>query len=100
MHDTPQRHLFNKDVRAESHGCMRLQNPERIVLTLLQKDGNWNEARVANAIKDSYDKQIAIRNPIPVHITYFTAWVSDNGSVRYFNDLYGHDNRIASALRF
>jgi L,D-transpeptidase YcbB len=100
MHDTPQRHLFNKDVRAESHGCLRLQNPERIVLTLLQKDGNWNEARVANAIKDSYDKQIAIRNPIPVHITYFTAWVSDNGSVRYFNDLYGHDNRIASALRF
>jgi murein L,D-transpeptidase YcbB/YkuD len=99
MHDTPQKHLFAKQVRAESHGCMRIQNPDQLAAILLKHDQGWSRGRVNSALENSHDQNVALRQKIPVYVTYFTAWVNEDGSVSTFRDLYGHDARMASALR-
>ena len=98
MHDTTQKELFAKPVRAESHGCVRVQNPDELAAILLDFDQGWSAARVESAIQNGYDQHVALSRKIPVHITYFTLWVNDDGSVSTFGDLYGHDARIAAAL--
>ena len=99
MHDTTQKSLFAKTVRAESHGCMRVQNPDQLALTLLKQDQGWSAGRIASAIQGGPDQHIALRQRIPVYITYFTLWVNKDGSISTFGDLYGHDSRMAAALR-
>jgi murein L,D-transpeptidase YcbB/YkuD len=99
MHDTTQKSLFAKTVRAESHGCMRVQNPDQFALTLLKRDQGWSAARVASSIQNGYDQQIPLRQKIPVYVTYFTLWVNNDGTISTFGDLYGHDARMAAALR-
>ena len=99
MHDTTQKSLFAKTVRAESHGCMRVQNPDQLALTLLKQDQGWSAGRIASAIQGGPDQHIALRQRIPVYITYFTLWVNNDGSISTFGDLYGHDSRMAAALR-
>lgn len=98
MHDTPQKHLFTNRVRAESHGCMRVQNPDQLAAIILKHDQNWSRARTASAMNNSYDKHVRLRRTVPVHITYFTLRVNEDGSVTTFRDLYGHDRRMAAAL--
>ena len=99
MHDTTQKFLFAKDVRAESHGCMRVQNPDQLATVLLKHDQGWTQGRVASAIQGGPDQHVALEHKIPVYITYFTAWVNSNGSLSTYGDIYGHDSRMAAALR-
>jgi murein L,D-transpeptidase YcbB/YkuD len=98
MHDTTQKQLFAKAVRAESHGCVRVQNPDELATILLDYDQGWSAARVESAIRNGYDQRVTLSRKIPVHITYFTLWVNDDGSMSTFGDLYGHDARMAAAL--
>jgi murein L,D-transpeptidase YcbB/YkuD len=98
MHDTTQKQLFTKAVRAESHGCVRVQNPDELAAILLDYDQGWSAARVESAIQNGYDQHVSLSRKIPVHITYFTLWVNDDGSMSKFGDLYGHDARMAAAL--
>lgn len=100
MHDTPTKHLFAKPVRAYSHGCMRVRNPQRLAELLLAKDSGWSKGRVSKAVQSKVHRPVKLQKPIPVHVTYFTARVSEKGKVRYFGDLYGHDARMAKALKF
>jgi L,D-transpeptidase YcbB len=99
MHDTPQKFLFANEVRAESHGCMRVQNPDQLAAVLLKQDQNWSQSRTMSAVETGYDQHIALRQKIPVYITYFTLKINDDGSVSTFGDLYGHDARMAAALK-
>lgn len=99
MHDTTQKSLFAKTVRAESHGCMRVQNPDQLALTLLKQDQGWSGGRVAAAIQGGPDQHIALREKIPVYITYFTLKANADGSLSTFGDIYGHDARMAAALK-
>jgi len=99
MHDTPQKFLFAKPVRAESHGCMRVQNPDQLAAVLLKQDQGWSQARTMSAIETGYDQQVPLRQRVPVYITYFTLKVNDDGSISTYGDLYGHDARMAAALR-
>ena len=99
MHDTPQKFLFAQPVRAESHGCMRVENPDQLAAVLLKHENGWSEARTATAIEDGYDSHVALQQKIPVYITYFTVKVNDDGSLSSYGDIYGHDARMASALR-
>jgi murein L,D-transpeptidase YcbB/YkuD len=98
MHDTPLKFLFSNPTRAESHGCVRLQQPDRFALTLLGRDQNWTSAEITTAIETGHDQRVALQHKVPVHITYFTLWVNDDGSISTFHDLYGHDARMAAAL--
>jgi hypothetical protein len=98
MHDTTQKNLFAKTVRAESHGCMRVQNPEQLATILLGQDQGWSAQKVASAIGGTPDYQVPLRQKVPVYITYFTLKVNDDGSIATYRDLYGHDARMASAM--
>jgi L,D-transpeptidase YcbB len=99
MHDTPQKFYFAQAVRAESHGCMRVQNPDQLAAVLLKHDRGWSEARTEQAMEDGYDSHVALQQKIPVYITYFTLKVNDDGSLSSYGDIYGHDARMAAALR-
>ena len=98
MHDTTQKFLFAQPVRAESHGCMRVQNPDQLATLLLKHDQGWTQGRVASAIAGAGDQHVKLQQTIPVYITYFTAWVNEDGSLATFGDVYGHDARMAAAL--
>ena len=98
MHDTTQKHLFANTVRAESHGCMRVQNPNLLAQVLLKKDKNWSEARVESTFDAGGDNHIALDQKIPVYITYFTLRINDDGSFTTFNDIYRHDAKMNAAL--
>jgi L,D-transpeptidase YcbB len=98
MHDTPQRDLFEKTARAYSHGCIRVQNPGRLAEILLEEDKGWSAGHVRNLLAQGGNNEVTLTKQIPVHITYFTAMVGDDGRLQSFGDLYGHDNRVAVAL--
>jgi murein L,D-transpeptidase YcbB/YkuD len=99
LHDTPQKYLFANQVRAESHGCMRVQNADQLAAVILKHDQNWSAACTESAFDTGYDEHVALRHKVPVYITYFTYRVNTDGSVSTFNDIYGHDARMAAALR-
>ena len=98
MHDTPERSLFSRADKAFSHGCMRVHNPQKLAEVLLAEDQNWTPAQVRSAIAGSATQDVTLAKRIPVHVTYFTAIVEDDGKLRTFGDIYGHDSHIASAL--
>jgi murein L,D-transpeptidase YcbB/YkuD len=100
FHDTPQKHLFSAAVRTFSHGCMRVQNPVRLAELILARDKNMSSDRVRSLTAPAApkDNQVNLTNRIPVHITYFTASVDDDGSASYRSDIYGHEERIALGL--
>jgi len=100
MHDTPQKNLFNADVRAFSHGCMRVRHPEQLAEVVLAEDQSWPANRVAAAIAPGAapNKEINIERNIPVHITYFTAAVDADGKLKMFADIYDHESKIALGL--
>jgi murein L,D-transpeptidase YcbB/YkuD len=98
MHDTPQRELFDKTVRTFSHGCVRVQNPGRFAEVLLEEDKGWSASRVRDLMAKGGNVEVTLGKQIPVHITYFTTVASEDGQVRSFPDVYGHDRRVAAAL--
>lgn len=88
MHDTPERELFARSYRALSHGCIRVNNPTKFAQLLLDHDRAGGGQR----------GDATLKTPIPVHISYFTAIVDDDGRVQTFGDMYGHDSRLSAAL--
>lgn len=99
MHDTPTKRLFEATVRAYSHGCMRIRNPLTFAKALLSHDQGWSMNSVERAVASGNLQTVQLKTPVPVHITYFTAWASEDGEIRYFGDVYGHDGRFAAALK-
>ena len=96
MHDTPERNLFGKSFRALSHGCMRVHEPRRLAEILLAEDKGWSAAKVG-AMWGS-GGEVALDKHIPVHITYFTASVDENGKLLTYGDFYGLDSPVGAAL--
>jgi len=97
MHDTTQKNLFAQAVRAESHGCMRVQNPQQLALLILHHDQDWSQANIDQALQNS-DYHVQLKSRIPVYVTYFTMKVNDDGTISTFSDIYGHDARMVAAL--
>ena len=93
MHDTPSRELFSEDLRAFSHGCVRVQNPREFAAVLL----GWDQEEVAKHIETPKSETVRLKEKIPVHLTYFTAWPDETGRIRYYDDLYGRDKAMEDA---
>ena len=97
IHDTPAKALFSKDLRVYSHGCMRVQHPEELAEVLLKSQG-WTPEKIANQIASGGQKIVNLKTPIPVHVTYLTAWVNKDGSVNFRRDVYKRDQRLMEAM--
>ncbi len=98
FHDTPAKSLFSKDVRAYSHGCIRLSDPEKLADYLLKDNSKWTPEKINEAMNSGDEQFVAVKNPVPVFITYYTAWVDDNGLLNFRTDIYGHDKEIAQKM--
>ena len=100
MHDTPQRELFAERTRTLSHGCIRVNQPDRLAALLLGEDKGWsiNQVRSLVAKGPGSSTVISLNRHVPVHLTYFTAMAGQDGTVSDFGDIYGIDNRMASKL--
>jgi murein L,D-transpeptidase YcbB/YkuD len=98
LHDTPSKSLFQRDYRALSHGCMRVMDPMAFadVLFAEEHDG-WNSGRIKKLIGGP-EQMIQLEKHIPVHVTYFTAWVDADGTLQTRPDLYRHDHLIEAAF--
>jgi L,D-transpeptidase YcbB len=98
MHDTQERHLFSHGVRAYSHGCMRVQNPMQLAETILGHDKGWTGDKVRGFVGSGRTADITLTTPVPVHLVYFTASADAAGKLSLHGDIYGMDQRVASAL--
>ncbi|RYY30347.1 MAG: hypothetical protein EOO04_05015, partial [Chitinophagaceae bacterium] len=98
FHDTPAKSLFKREKRAFSHGCMRLQDPVKLATYLLRDQPEWTPEKIASAMSQSSEKWVTLKNPLPVYVSYFTAWVDGQGLVHFREDIYGHDKRTADRL--
>ena len=101
QHDTPDKHLFAHDKRAYSHGCMRVQEPDKyaeVLLGLTLPGQNYTRERIRSMYGNS-EIDIKFPTPIPVHITYQTAFVDDAGHLQIRDDVYGRDQRLIAALK-
>jgi murein L,D-transpeptidase YcbB/YkuD len=101
QHDTPDKHLFAHDSRAYSHGCMRVQYPDKYAEALLGI-ALPQEKYTAERIQRMYgtsEQNINFPTPIPVHITYQTAFVDDSGKLEMRRDIYGRDARTQAVMR-
>jgi murein L,D-transpeptidase YcbB/YkuD len=98
LHDSPADHLFSREERDFSHGCVRLERPVQLAEYLLREKPEWSGAKVREAILSGEHRTVKLPQKLPVHILYFTAWVEDNGAVNFRKDVYGHDAKLAAAL--
>jgi murein L,D-transpeptidase YcbB/YkuD len=101
QHDTPDKYLFAKETRAFSHGCMRVQNPDQYAATLLNI-ALPQEHYTPEKIRSMYGRSeidIKFPTPIPVNITYQTAFVDHAGKLQIRRDVYGRDATMLALLR-
>lgn len=94
LHDTPSRSLFQKDVRAFSHGCIRVEKPAALAQWAL----GWDAAQVEEAMQNGRNNRtVVLKQKIPVYIAYFTAY-SNAGRLHFGNDLYSRDDGMVAAM--
>ncbi|HEX5715269.1 MAG TPA: L,D-transpeptidase family protein [Thermoanaerobaculia bacterium] len=98
LHDSPADHLFSREERDFSHGCIRLERPVQLAEYLLRDKPEWRGTKVREAIVSGEHRTVKLPKKLPVHILYFTAWVEDNGVIHFRKDVYGHDQKLAAAL--
>ena len=98
FHDTNAKSLFEKDKRAFSHGCIRLAEPEKMARYLLSDQPEWTPEKIEDAMNSGNEKYVKLKNPVPVIITYYTAWVDDNGQLNFRDDIYSHDETLGSKM--
>lgn len=99
LHDTPADHLFEREERALSHGCVRLENPLELAEYLLRDQKEWNDKKINAAMKAGKPVKVDLEKIYPVYIVYRTVWVDDQDQVHFFRDVYGHDQRHLDSLQ-
>ncbi len=93
MHDTPDRELFQRENRAISNGCVRLEDPRAMAAAVL----GWSGDQVASRLQGAHGRQ-DLSTEVPVYLTYFTAWPANGSEVTYYNDVYDRDRHLTEAL--
>jgi L,D-transpeptidase YcbB len=94
MHDTPARGKFASQDRMFSHGCVRLEDPKAMAAAVLKTSVEF----VGQQIADGAKKDMPVPEEVPVYVSYFTAWPTDDGVIHYFDDIYGRDVQTLNAI--
>ncbi|WP_076397602.1 L,D-transpeptidase family protein [Rhizobium sp. RU33A] len=95
MHDTPSKSYFNRDMRALSHGCVRLSEPRVMAAAVM---GTTVE-EIGKQIASGQNRAVQVPEKIPVYVSYFTAWPNKDGVIEYFDDVYSRDDHTAKAFK-
>jgi L,D-transpeptidase YcbB len=97
LHDTPSKSLFQRSFRAYSHGCIRVQNPMEFAEALLANEPGLTRASLEGQFgpREAWNN---LKTHIPVYITYFTLRVDEDGNIRSFGDVYGHNKQLITLL--
>ena len=98
LHDTPSKSLFNEEKRTFSHGCIRVSEPKKLAQYILRNDEKWDSLTITKAMNAGKEQYYTIKEPIPVFIGYFTAWVDRDGKLNFREDVYGHDKKMKERL--
>ncbi|RYZ21220.1 MAG: murein L,D-transpeptidase, partial [Chitinophagaceae bacterium] len=98
FHDTPAKSLFEKEQRAFSHGCIRLQKPFELAQYLLRYQPQWTADSIRSAMDSTKETWVTLPEAIPVFITYLTSYVDNNGDIHFMRDIYGHDKNLAERM--
>ena len=98
FHDTPSKSLFSEDKRAFSHGCIRLSEPQKMAEWLLRNDSKWPTDKIVEAMNQTKETPVRLKDPIPVFIIYYTAWVDNDGNLNFRDDVYQHDREVMSKM--
>lgn len=98
LHDTPSRALFRRQVRAFSHGCIRIEKPIELAMLLLRTTDGWGRARIERTISKGKNKPVLLKDPVPVHLVYLTAWVGRDGLMQFRGDHYNLDAPLVAAV--
>lgn len=99
LHSTPAPQLFSQSRRDFSHGCVRVEKPAELAAYLLRNQPPWTLEKVQQAMQSGPDnQQVNLTTPIPVLILYVTAVVEEDGSVHFFDDIYGYDKTLEAVL--
>ncbi len=98
LHDTPAKKLFGREVRAYSHGCVRLADPFDFAYHLLAKQTNDPKGLFQSKLATGKESKVLLENPVPVHIVYRTAFTTPKGHTQFRRDIYGRDARIWNAM--
>ena len=98
MHDTPGREIFRKSRRDFSHGCIRVEDPLGLAAWVLRDRPEWDVEAIRAAMAGQDEQRVALRDPILVIVFYTTVIVRADGTVAFFDDLYGYDAALARAL--
>jgi murein L,D-transpeptidase YcbB/YkuD len=98
LHDTPSKALFDSEVRAFSHGCIRTQDPFGLAELLLKGTAGWDRVRLDAVVAGGRTTQVALAQPLPIYVTYLTAAAEEAGEMATFSDIYGRDSAIVAGL--
>ena len=94
LHDTPADHLFSRMRRDFSHGCIRVERPADLARLVITRTTNHSPTSIDAMLATGSEKWIELDRPIPIYIVYFTAWVKEDGTLRFHHDVYGHDEEL------
>jgi murein L,D-transpeptidase YcbB/YkuD len=98
LHDTPYKTNFEADLPLFSHGCINMQKAEELALIILKDNPDWPAAKIIEAMNGDKETTYVLKNKIPIHIGYFTAWVNDADEINFYFDIYHKDNSLAELL--
>jgi murein L,D-transpeptidase YcbB/YkuD len=98
LHDTPSKSLFEFEKRIFSHGCINVKEAKGLALAILKEDPDWPAAKIDQAMSGEKETTCKLKNKIPIYIGYFTAWVTDNGEIGFYPDVYDRDVQLYKLL--
>ncbi|MEJ7558017.1 MAG: L,D-transpeptidase family protein [Pedobacter sp.] len=98
LHDTPRKSLFNESDRAFSHGCIRVEQPEKLAAFLLKDKPQWNDESIERAMQSGREKYTSLDQKVPVFIVYLTAFIDRENKLNFRKDIYGLDPKLAATI--
>ena len=98
LHDTPAKTLFSKEKRTFSHGCIRVAEPRKLAVFLLEDEPGWTEEAIDRNMEYGKERYVTLKKPIPVYVVYFTAFVDDLGRLNFRKDIYLRDHPLRDII--
>lgn len=95
LHDTSDRYLFKRDSRSFSSGCVRVEKYMELAELVLRDTPEWDRQKIKKAIDSGIQRRIDLASSLPIHLVYVTAWVDEDGTVEFRDDIYRYDSSLA-----